>query len=121
MQSNTLAAGSSQTLPATTAVATKGTDRTHFLSGVGYFGNKSTTPLMGHSESETGVVVFNEDLTEVPVSFSLKNGGFNLHLFFSTAEARTLAQALTMAADHADRARLDADIDAAAKVAGVVL
>jgi hypothetical protein len=120
MQSKTLAAGSSQTLPAT-AVATKGTDRTHFLSGLGCFGSKSTTPLMGHSESETGVVVFNEDLTEVPVSFSLKNGGFNLHLFFSTAEARTLAQALTMAADHADRARLDADIDAAATVAGVVL
>ena len=128
------------TPPAVTAVAAASNDRTHFLSGPSFFGNPSSRPIMGTNKIETGVMVFDDGSTINPVGLSLEKGGFNLHLFLSTHEARTLARALAMAAAHADsakldadtthadtthakqaRAALDADITAAAQAAGVVV
>ena len=104
-----------------TAEASPGFDRTHFLSGPNTHFNASNSPVMGSRQTETSVMVFDDGLSPNNVIISLKGGDFSLHLALDGAEARTLAKALTMAADHAERAGLNDDIDAAAKAAGVVI
>jgi hypothetical protein len=103
------------------AAASQRGKQTHFLSTVTRYGDTDTDPKMGHHGIQHTVLVFagDEVLPAHPVVLCLANEGFGLQEYLTPSEARTLAEALTMAADHADSVELDHDIDAAMAAAGV--
>lgn len=78
-------------------------NQTYFLSQKRRHGAQNTDPPMGHHAIEHAVFFFEDRPMgdEHSVALSLKNGGFALQEYLSVHEARTLAQALNMAADHA--------------------
>lgn len=78
-------------------------NQTHFLSQKKRHGAQHTDPPMGHYAIEHAVFFFEDRPMgdEHPVALSLKTGGFSAQEYLSVHEARTLAQALNMAADHA--------------------
>lgn len=116
-QQTTQAAGSGQI----EAVARRGTDRTHFLHGRCSGGWLGHGPAMGVFQVDTGVLVFDKQgrADHAPVMLTLEGSAFRLHNFVSVAEARALAAALLLAADHAEELALFRDVDVAMAAAGV--
>lgn len=90
------------------AVAQAGTDRTHFLSGLNADGFEGNTPAMGSRKVETNICVFQG----AAVMLVMRSGGFDLHNMLTTEEARTLAAALLLAADHTEAADQEAALAA---------
>jgi len=92
----------------------------HFLTTTSRHGNTDHNPEMGLRGVEHSVFVFDGEngIDNYPVVLSLTKGGFGVQEYLSADEARTLAAALNMAADHADNA-LDQFIDKALAAAGV--
>lgn len=116
-QQHTTAAGSGT---AAVAGAVTRSDRTHFLTGTDESGFSSHTPALGGRGLSVGVCVFDEKkFFPYAVVLVLKTGPFSLQESFTTDDARVLAAALLLAADHAERRALDHDIDAAMEAAGV--
>lgn len=78
-------------------------NQTHFLSQKRRHGSQDTEPLIGLLAIKHSVFFFEDGGMgdEHPVALSLQNDGFRVQEYLSVHEARTLAQALNMAADHA--------------------
>lgn len=93
------------------AVAQAGTDRTHFLIGINTLEYKCSSPAMGFRDVETSVCVFS-GATDQPVMLVMRSGAFSLHNTLSAEEARTLAAALLLAADHTEAADQEAALAA---------
>lgn len=85
------------------AVAQAGKDRTEFLSGLNAEDYQCTAPAVGEAKVNTCVCVFDDGPNAHPVMLALRGSGFALHNMLSATESRTLAAALVLAADHADR------------------
>lgn len=97
-----------QQAPSTQAVLTQGVDRAYFLKQTGAHGCVTTMRIsMGSREIEHAVIVFNacEWDSTGGVTLCQAASGFDLHERLTTAEARTLAQALLLAADYVDAGR----------------
>jgi hypothetical protein len=88
----------------TEAVATQGTDRTHFLQQTDDWGHQQHSAKLGHHEVDHSVLVFGAENVDRdhPVVLVLNGRPFGLQEYLTTAEARLLAKALLLAADHAD-------------------
>jgi hypothetical protein len=86
------------------AAASQHGKQTHFLSTVTRHDNTDPNPEIGLRRIEHSVLVFAEQdgLDNHPVVLSLGKDGFGLQEYLTPSEARTLAEALTMAANHAD-------------------
>lgn len=78
-------------------------DRTNYLIEESY-GNTFMHATMARSGSEFSVLTWKNPLSLGRVSVCVSNGPFALQDVLHPAEARMLAQALTMAADDADHA-----------------
>lgn len=88
--------------PITGPIATGG--QNHFLQHTSYSGNVFPGGALGHSGLDHSVFVFDRDkgLKEHVVVFSLAGSGFGLQEYLTATEARTLAQALLMAASFSE-------------------
>jgi hypothetical protein len=112
-----------QDTPAKAALSQHG-KQAHFLTTTHRLGNTDPSPEMGLRGVEHSVFVFDGEngIDNDPVVLGLTKGGFGVQEYLSADEARTLAAALNMAADHADKAQtnaLDQFIDKALAAAGV--
>lgn len=92
-----------QDTPAKAAASQYG-KATHFLSKLTRHGNTDPNPEMGHHRLEHSVLVFDgeDGVDKHPVVLFLTKTGFGVQEYLTPNEARTLAEALTMAANHAD-------------------
>lgn len=88
----------------TEAVHSQGKDRSHFLLQTDSGGFQWSHARLGHHQIEHSVLVFEKENADHdhPVVLALKDGPFSLQEYLTTAEARLLAKALLLAADHAD-------------------
>ncbi len=88
----------------TEAVHSQRIDRSHFLLQTDSLGYQWSHACLGHHQIEHSVVVFEKENAdhEHPVVLALKDGPFSLQEYLTTDEARLLAKALLLAADHAD-------------------
>ena len=87
-----------------TAAAVVTDDRTHFLVQKHDGGFLSTSATFGHHKNSHSVLVWDEknSIPGYEVVHSISANGFSYQDYLTTSEARTLAQALNMAADLAD-------------------
>lgn len=111
--------------PTTAAIATIGGDlrgQTRFLHQLCTLtSNVFPGADIGHKTAEHNVLVFDGEngIDGHPVVLRIGQGGFSLQEYLTADEARTLAQALLMAADFSERTSLDRAVDAAMAAAGV--
>lgn len=91
-----------QQAPSTQAVLTQGVDRATFLQQTDDRAYKHTSAKIGRHGIEHTVTVFGESIEGHPVVLTLRSGAYSLQEYLTTAEARTLAQALLLAADYVD-------------------
>lgn len=115
-QQDTTAAGSGTAV----AGASLSGDQLHFLTQTQSWG-VDHSPELGFRRSGHSVIVFQEDhkLGNHLVTLCIRNGDFKLQEYLNADEARVLAAALLLAADHAESRNLDHDIDVAMKAAKV--
>lgn len=88
----------------TEATLIQGVDRATFLTQTDSEGFRWNHASLGHHRNEHSVSVFckSDSLDKHTVTVSLKAGAFSLQEYLTPDEARTLAKALILAADHAD-------------------
>ena len=88
----------------TEAALIQGVDRANFLTQTDSDGFRWKHAILGHHRNEHSVTWFckSESLEKHTVTVSLQAGAFSLQEYLTPDEARTLAKALTLAADHAD-------------------
>ena len=91
-----------QQAPSIQAVLTQCVDRATFLQQTDDNAYKHTSAKIGRHDIEHTVTVFAESIVGHPVVLTLRSGAFNAQEYLTTAEARTLALALLLAADYAD-------------------
>ena len=98
----------------TEAALIQGADRATFLTQTDSDGFRWKHALLGHHRNEHSVTVFckSDSLEKHTVTVSLKAGAFSLQEYLTPDEARTLAKALTLAADHAEQQQAQAEQDA---------
>lgn len=98
----------------TEAVQQISTDRCNFLKYTDRRGSKWNFAPLGSDAIEHTVLVFQEPngIPGFPVVLSVKTSGFGLQEYLTPDEARTLAKALTLAADHAEQQQAQAEQDA---------
>lgn len=93
-----------QQAPSIQAVLTQGVDRANFLTQTDHEGFQWKHASIGLHGNDHSVTVFckEDKLRNHNVTVSLQASGFSLQEYLTPAEARTLAQALLLAADYAD-------------------
>lgn len=94
-----------QQAPSIQAVLTQGVDRATFLQQTDRAGFNNSRAGLGLHEIKHSVLVFGEGNgvdDEHTVVMTLSERGFSVQEYLTTAEARTLAQALLLAADYVD-------------------
>ena len=91
-----------QQAPSIQAVLTQGVDRATFLQQTDDAAYKHPSAKIGWLDIDHTVTVFGDSVAGHPVVLTLRSGAFNAQEYLTTAEARTLAQALLLAADYAD-------------------
>jgi len=90
----------------TEAVAQPSEDRTHFIRHTDADGSTSHSAPLGFYRVEHRVCVFEREHDDHDVTIALTCGAASIHESLSPDEARTLASALTLAANHADAIKL---------------
>ncbi len=86
------------------------TDRSHFLTHTDSSGTQWNHGVLGSHANEHSVLVFDlhNSVHGFPVVLSTKASGFSVQEYLTPEEARTLAKALTLAADHAEQQQAQA-------------
>lgn len=86
----------------------RGGATTHFLTGPDRYGLDSCRPVIGEVyETEASVCVFDGYQNDkLPVTLILRMGSFHMQTGISVEQALAIANALTLAATHAEAAAL---------------